>query len=162
MSQINPNAHSELRHGALRTRSGRDHRDTIAFTPGMHQLSSAIRMLNQIVDTRFSLPSGGAMDFGSNAMFCRIGRTPQTPTAVRIAFSGARSRSLTSPNHLGSCRSMLHASEIRLIRVIYTGQSRNGQSVAATLTNSQIGHSPGWEMAAASGRAVPLPHRRLQ
>src|SRR5215831_1643679 len=103
---------------AVRTRSGRENRETIAFTPGMHQLSSAIRMLNQIVDTRFSLPSGGAMDFGSNAKFCRIARTTQMPMAVRIAFSGARSRSLTSPNHLGTCRSMLQASEIRLIRLI--------------------------------------------
>src|SRR5215470_10028481 len=139
ISQNSPNTHNHLRHGAFRIRSGREKRDTIAFTPGMTQLNNAMRMLNQTVETRFSFPSGGAMDFGSSAKFCRISSTTQNATAVRIAFSGARSRSLTSPNHFGTWRSMLHASEIRLIRVIYTGQSRNGQSVAATLTNSHIG-----------------------
>ena len=117
-SHTSPNAHSAFRHGALRTRSGRENREITAFTPGRTQLNSAMRMLNQIVDTRFSFPSGGAMDFGSSAKFCRIASTTQTPTAARIAFSGARSRSFTSPNHFGTCRSMLQASEIRLIRLM--------------------------------------------
>src|SRR6266566_1232276 len=132
-SQISPNAHSALRQGALRIRSGRENLDTTAFTPGRTQLNSAIRMLNQIVETRFSLPSGGAMDFGSSAKFCKIASTMEMPIAVRIAFSGARSRSLTWPNHLGTWRSRLQASEIRLIRLMYTGQSRNGHKVAAML-----------------------------
>src|SRR5579859_4159774 len=117
-SQTSPNAHSALRHGALRMRSGLENLDTIAFTPGRTQLSSAIKMLNHIVATRFSFPSGGAMDFGSNAKFCRIARITQKPTATRIAFSGARRRSFTVPNHFGTCRSRLQASEIRLIRLM--------------------------------------------
>src|SRR5215472_4948694 len=117
-SQISPKAHRAPRHGAFLIRSGRENRDTTAFTPGSTQLNSAIRMLNQIVDTRFSFPSGGAMDFGKSAKFCRIARTTQRPTATRIAFSGARSRSLTLPNHFGTWRSMLQASEIRLMRLM--------------------------------------------
>src|SRR5215470_2628173 len=117
-SQNSPNAHSPLRHGAFRIRSGRENRDTIAFTPGMTQLNKAMRMLNQTVETRFSFPSGGAIDLGSSAKFCRMASTTHRPTAVRIAFNGARSRSFTSPNHFGTCRSRLQASEIRLIRLM--------------------------------------------
>ena len=46
-----------------------------------------------------------------------------------IALSGPRTRSLTSPNHCGTCRSRLQASWIRLMKLMYTGHSRNGKIV---------------------------------
>ena len=74
-----------------------------------------------------------------------------SPSVAMIAFNGARSRSLTRPNHSGICRSRLQASCMRLMKLMYTGQRRNGKTVPAREISIQIGHNPWFATAARSG-----------
>jgi hypothetical protein len=57
-------------------------RATSPFTPGMTHVSNAIRIENHSVDTRFSLPSGGAIDYGSNAKFWKSANRTLMPSAT--------------------------------------------------------------------------------
>ena len=65
-------------------------------------------------------------------------------------MAGARSRSEMAPNHSGTWRSRLHASAIRLMKMTYTGISRNGNSVEAAPMIVHSGHRPGFAIAPTS------------
>ena len=68
-----------------------------------------------------------------------------------IALSGPRRRSLTLPNHSGTCRSRLHASCIRLMKLMYTGHSRNGNTTPPRLMMNHSGHRLLFATTASSG-----------
>src|SRR5215469_6881864 len=99
-SHSTPMSGSHRRHGALRSRSGLVYGARIAFTPGISQASNAHSPLNQAEPPRLSLPPGATLD-GRSAKFSKITSTTEMPTRVRIAFSGARTRSLIAQNQLG-------------------------------------------------------------
>ena len=156
ISHTAPNQGSAFRHGAFRNRSGRVNGATSAFTPGMIHASIAVSALNHTVPIRFSRPPGATL-LGSKAKLWKIVSTNEIPSATRIALSGARTRSLTAPNHSGTWRSRLHASEIRLMKLMYTGIRMNGQDRPAEHHDQPQDPGPGLEMAPCSGTAFGWP-----
>ena len=122
----------------------------------MIQLSADARIVNQADAARFSFPSSAGSALGArppSPISLRIGnahrirKTTAIASVAKIAFAGACIRSETAPSHSGTWRSRLHASAIRLMKITYTGMSRNGNRVEAAPTTVQMGHSSGWATA---------------
>ena len=91
---------------------------SIALTPGNSQVSAAIMIENQAVPARSSLWSEVAKIVGSDLKLWKNRNRAVRAIVARIALSGARRRSLTSPNHSGTWRSRLHASCMRLMKLM--------------------------------------------